>query len=61
MATFEITFPRELQGEVFEQGEEICEVALPDGTRRFRFHDYGDLYKVPGLYEQLFYDELECR
>ena len=28
--------------------------------RRIRFHDYGELYEVPGLYEQVFYDELKC-
>lgn len=25
-----------------------------------RFHDYGELYRRPGLYEQLFYDRLKC-
>ena len=25
-----------------------------------RFHDYADIYELPGLYEQLFYDHLEC-
>lgn len=29
-------------------------------TRSLRFHDYGELYKRPGLYEQLFYDRLKC-
>ena len=27
---------------------------------RLRFHDYGELFKRPGLYEQLFYDRLKC-
>lgn len=27
---------------------------------QIRFHDYGELYKRPGLYEQLFYDRLKC-
>lgn len=31
-----------------------------DETRRLRFHDYGEIYKRPGLYEQLFYDRLRC-
>ena len=26
----------------------------------FRFHDYGEIYKHPGLYEQLYYDRLKC-
>ncbi|MCI0654951.1 MAG: class I SAM-dependent methyltransferase [Methylococcaceae bacterium] len=25
-----------------------------------RFHDYSELYRRPGLYEQLFYDRLKC-
>lgn len=28
--------------------------------RKIRFHDYNEIYKVPGLYEQLFYDRLKC-
>ena len=27
---------------------------------KLRFHDYGELYKHPGLYEQLFYQRLKC-
>lgn len=29
-------------------------------NRRFRFHDYAEIYKRPGLYEQIFYDRLKC-
>jgi len=43
-----------------EQDSEWCLVEMPDGWREFRFHDYADLYEVPGLYEKLFYDILEC-
>ena len=32
-----------------------------DGDRKVRFHDYNELYKRPGLYEQLFYDRLKCK
>jgi predicted TPR repeat methyltransferase len=32
-----------------------------DGERkRLRFHDYDEIYKRPGLYEQLFYERLKC-
>lgn len=32
-----------------------------DGTwEEIRFHDYGRIYSVPGLYERLFYEILEC-
>ena len=32
-----------------------------DRKRKIRFHDYDEIYKVPGLYEQLFYDRLKCQ
>ena len=28
--------------------------------RKIRFHDYDAIYKVQGLYEQIFYDRLKC-
>jgi SAM-dependent methyltransferase len=28
--------------------------------RKIRFHDYDEIYQVPDLYEQLFYDRLKC-
>ena len=31
-----------------------------NGEAKLRFHDYGELYKRPGLYEQLFYERLKC-
>jgi predicted TPR repeat methyltransferase len=43
-----------------QQDEEWCEVAIDGRLQRFRFHDYGEIYDVPGLYERLFYDRLEC-
>jgi predicted TPR repeat methyltransferase len=42
------------------QDTEWCEVTLDGELRRFRFHDYDEIYSVPGLYEQLFYSELKC-
>jgi len=32
-----------------------------DKKRKIRFHDYNEIYKVPGLYEQLFYERLKCQ
>jgi len=55
----EIRFPS-ANGAKFDQDEEWCEVRLADGWRRIRFHGYHEVYSVPGLYEQLFYDELKC-
>lgn len=28
--------------------------------RKIRFHDYDEIYQLPGLYEQIFYDRLKC-
>lgn len=42
------------------QDEEWCEVWVDGRRRRIRFHDYAAIYSIPGLYERLFYEELEC-
>ncbi len=35
---------------------------IEDGEQRtLRFHDYGAIYRRPGLYEQLFYERLKCQ
>lgn len=28
--------------------------------QKIKFHDYNEIYKTPGLYEQIFYDRLKC-
>ncbi len=43
-----------------DQDQEWCEIDTDDGWRRIRFHDYGDIYRVPGFYETLFHDHLHC-
>lgn len=43
-----------------DQDEEWCEVRINGTSRRIRFHDYDEIYAIPGLYEQLFYEELRC-
>ena len=43
------------------QDEEWFGVSVDGQPRRIRFHDYGAIYAVPGLYERIFYEELECR
>ena len=44
-----------------DQDEEWCLVAVDDGDwRKIRFHDYDEVFSVPGLYEYLFYDKLKC-
>jgi predicted TPR repeat methyltransferase len=43
-----------------DQDEEWCEVHVDGEVRRIRFHDYAEVFSVPGLYERLFHEELEC-
>lgn len=50
----------EARADDLDQDQEWCEVELPDGTERVRFHDYDRLFGIPGLYERLFYTELKC-
>ena len=41
--------------------DEVFFTLIEDGKpKRLRFHDYDEIYKRPGLYEQLFYDRLRC-
>ncbi len=54
----QIRFPE--TNERLSQDAEWCEAYLEGEWRRFRFHDYGDIYNVPGLYECLFYRTLKC-
>ena len=56
---FDIRFPSAAENQ-YDQDEEWCEVRLDGSYRRLRFHDYHELYAIPGLYEQIFYEELKC-
>jgi predicted TPR repeat methyltransferase len=42
------------------QDEEFFEFRHAGETRQLRIHDYADIFGVPGLYEALVYDELQC-
>lgn len=53
---FPIRFPKKM----LEQDEEWCEVQIGGVWRRIRFHDYHEVYKIPGLYETIFYRTLRC-
>ena len=57
-ARYELSFPE--RDSAADQDSERCEVRIDGQSRRIRFHDYHEIYAVPGLYEQLFYDELKC-
>src|SRR3954463_15882501 len=43
------------------QDEEWCEVEVDGEPRRLRFHDYSEIYSIPGLYERLIYERLGCQ
>lgn len=44
-----------------DQHEETFDVRLDGEWKTLRCHDYDEIFSLPGLYEQLFHDELDCR
>jgi predicted TPR repeat methyltransferase len=42
------------------QDEEWFAANVAGVRRKIRFHDYADIFSVPGLYEALFYGRLKC-
>lgn len=52
---FPVTAPHAL-----DQDEAYFLLVDGDREREIRFHDYGEIYRHPGLYEQLFYQRLKC-
>lgn len=57
-APFAIRFPREDAGH--SQDAEWCEIYADGGWRSLRLHDYHEIYSIPGLYEHLFGEVLQC-
>ena len=55
----QVRFPKQTP-EDLSQDQEWCEVTIGGETKRIRFHDYGRIYEVPGLYEHIFYEKLKC-
>ncbi len=55
----EVRFP-DKHGHV-NQDEEWCEIVTKKGRRRIRFHDYHEIFRVPGLYEEIFHQRLACQ
>lgn len=55
---FRIALPE--PGASFRQDAEWCVIYLDGQWRELRFHDYDQVYNIPGLYEQIFYDLLQC-
>ncbi len=53
-------FPRKSPRDL-EQDEAFFYLVESGKKRKIRFHDYDEIYKIPGLYEQLFYERLKCK
>ncbi|EHR61783.1 class I SAM-dependent DNA methyltransferase [Saccharomonospora cyanea] len=47
--------------ERIDQDMEYCSVLVDGSWQKIRFHDYDRIFAIPGLYEQLFHDILDCR
>jgi SAM-dependent methyltransferase len=58
-SAYDVSLPTH-DGSPSDQDQEWCEISLNGDTRRIRFHDYDEIYSIPGLYEHLFYELLEC-
>ena len=56
---YRIQFP---SAQEHDLGQDEAYFYLTEGGQQFklRFHDYGEIFNRPGLYEQLFYDRLKC-
>lgn len=44
-----------------DQDEAYFILSEEGDEQRIRFHDYGEIYRRPGLYEQVFYERLKCQ
>jgi predicted TPR repeat methyltransferase len=58
-AEYDVRLPRDTASD-FDQDQEWCELVIDGKPRRIRFHDYHEIYSIPGLYEHLFYELLKC-
>ncbi len=54
-----IQFPK-FDASHLDQDETFFYLITDGGEEKILLHDYGKLYNVPGLYEQLFYERLKC-
>jgi SAM-dependent methyltransferase len=55
-----IQFPP-LDAQTLAQDEAWFHLMKENGPHKIRLHDYDEIYRYPGLYEQLFYDRLKCQ
>ena len=59
MNRYRLQFPHENE-RALSQDEAYFFIVEGVQKVKLRFHDYGQIYSRPGLYEQLFYDRLKC-
>ena len=57
---YALHLPPEHARDELDQDQEWCEIEINGERQRIRFHDYASIYNVPGLYERLFAEQLEC-
>ena len=55
---FSVHLPADPAG--LDQDAEWCILETKGQRRRILLHDYDELYRIPGAYEQLFYEQLRC-
>lgn len=57
---YKIRFPQANAHEL-SQDKSFFYLVESGNRRKIRFHDYDEIYKNPGLYEQIFYERLKCK
>jgi hypothetical protein len=55
---YEVVFPRSVDR--LDQHEEWFLVDFGGRKEKFRIHEYDRIYRIPGLYEEVVYDRLQC-
>ena len=60
IADLTVRFPSDDEAAA-SQDTEWCEVVYDGETHTIRFHDYHEIYDIPGLYECIFSEHLKCR
>lgn len=53
-----INFP--INADRLDQDEEWILLTSEDQQKKVRLHDYGEIYNIPGLYEEVVYTRLKC-
>ena len=57
---FELYLPPQHTSSGLDQDEEWCEIEHDGERRRILLHDYATIYNVPGLYEHIYDEKLNC-